>query len=165
MTPRSKFCAVKHHWFCDKLRPNSIEFVNSKSQKADSQTKSLQGASFINNQPLVNGWQCPFIKLWSRGSVEMCEHQIKFLGRFNRIFVRNFPWVTAVSKQSQGGQLVTCLLVWWQLQKTCVLLMSMRSTSVDPIIFILIVEILVFGVALWASPKLRTLLSKNNFQE
>ena len=43
MTPRSKFYAIKMHWFRSWLKPNKIElqYISTKLQKADMFTKSL----------------------------------------------------------------------------------------------------------------------------
>ena len=58
MTPRSKFYAVKYHWFRSKLHPNRIViiYVPTLEQRADLLTKALQGALFITNRKLTCGW-------------------------------------------------------------------------------------------------------------
>ena len=57
-TPRSKFYAIKHHWFRSWLKPNEIEieYIESKQQKADFLTKSLPMADFERNRMLSCGW-------------------------------------------------------------------------------------------------------------
>ena len=58
MTPRSKFYAVKYHWFRSKLQPNRIEirYVPTEEQRADLLTKALQGSLFQINRKLTCGW-------------------------------------------------------------------------------------------------------------
>ena len=58
MTPRSKFYAVKHHWFRSKILPNRIEiiYVPTLEQRADLLTKALQGSLFQGNRKLTCGW-------------------------------------------------------------------------------------------------------------
>ena len=58
MTPRSKFYAVKYHWFRSKLQPNRIEIrhVPTIEQRGDLLTKSLQGSLFQENRKLTCGW-------------------------------------------------------------------------------------------------------------
>ena len=58
MTPRSKFYAIKMHWFRSWLKPNKIElqYISTKLQKADMFTKSLTVADFENNRRLTMGW-------------------------------------------------------------------------------------------------------------
>ena len=58
MTPRSKFYAVKYHWFRSKLQPNRIEirYVPTEEQRADLLTKALQGSLFQDNRKLTCGW-------------------------------------------------------------------------------------------------------------
>jgi len=57
-TPRSKFYAIKLHWFRSKLKPNAIElqYIKSEDQKADFLTKSLPVAVFQRNRMLSCGW-------------------------------------------------------------------------------------------------------------
>ena len=57
-TPRSKFYAIKHHWFRSWLKPKEIElqYIESKKQKADILTKSLGMADFEANRCLSCGW-------------------------------------------------------------------------------------------------------------
>jgi Zn-dependent protease with chaperone function len=57
-TPRSKFYAIKHHWFRSWLKPNEIElqYIESAQQKADILTKSLSTATFEINRKLSCGW-------------------------------------------------------------------------------------------------------------
>lgn len=58
VTPRSKFYAVKMHWFRSKLEPNNILVVKveSKKQKADILTKGLRKEMFQDNRLLLCGW-------------------------------------------------------------------------------------------------------------
>jgi hypothetical protein len=57
-TPRSKFYAIKHHWFRSWLKPKEIEleYIESKKQKADILTKSLGFIDFEANRMLSCGW-------------------------------------------------------------------------------------------------------------
>jgi hypothetical protein len=57
-TPRSKFYAIKNHWFRSWLKPKEIElqYIESKKQKADFLTKSLGMAEFEENRRLSCGW-------------------------------------------------------------------------------------------------------------
>jgi hypothetical protein len=57
-TPRSKFYAIKHHWFRSWLKPNEIEleYIESKKQKADILTKSLPLVDFERCRNLSCGW-------------------------------------------------------------------------------------------------------------
>ena len=57
-TPRSKFYAIKYHWFRSWLKPNEIEleYIESKKQKADILTKSLGTIAFEDNRFLSCGW-------------------------------------------------------------------------------------------------------------
>ncbi|KAG7343789.1 reverse transcriptase RNA-dependent DNA polymerase [Nitzschia inconspicua] len=57
-TPRSKFYAIKMHWFRSWLKPNEIEiqYIESKRQKADMFTKALPTAVFEENRKLSCGW-------------------------------------------------------------------------------------------------------------
>ena len=58
VTPRSKFYALKMHWFRSWLKPNEIEiaYINTKLQKADMLTKSLSTTDFEVNRKLSMGW-------------------------------------------------------------------------------------------------------------
>jgi hypothetical protein len=58
MTPRSKFYAVKYHWFWSQLKPNQIkvEKIDTKLQRADILTKGLTQATFENVRRLLCGW-------------------------------------------------------------------------------------------------------------
>ena len=57
-TPRSKFYAIKMHWFRSWLKPNEIEiqYIESACQKADMFTKALPTAVFEQNRKLSCGW-------------------------------------------------------------------------------------------------------------
>jgi hypothetical protein len=57
-TPRSKFYAIKYHWFRQWLKPREIEieYIKTKEQKADILTKSLATADFEANRLLSHGW-------------------------------------------------------------------------------------------------------------
>ena len=57
-TPRSKFYAVKLHWFRSWLKPNKIElkFCPSDLQKADFLTKHLPHKKFAEHRKMVMGW-------------------------------------------------------------------------------------------------------------
>ena len=57
-TPRSKFYALKLHWFRSWLKPNkiSINFCPTKAQKADFLNKHLAKTNFEDNRKLVMGW-------------------------------------------------------------------------------------------------------------
>jgi hypothetical protein len=57
-TPRSKFYALRLHWFRSWLKPNEIEiiFISTKLQKADYLTKPLQSMPFAINRKLSMGW-------------------------------------------------------------------------------------------------------------
>jgi hypothetical protein len=57
-TPRSKFYAIKMHWFRSWLKPNEIEleYIESKAQKADIFTKALSTAEFLRARQLTCGW-------------------------------------------------------------------------------------------------------------
>ena len=58
MTPRSKFYAVKYHWFRSHLKPNRIEVVkiDTKEQRADILTKGLTQVTFEQVRRLLCGW-------------------------------------------------------------------------------------------------------------
>jgi Reverse transcriptase (RNA-dependent DNA polymerase) len=58
MTPRSKFYAVKYHWFRSHLKPNRVEVVkiDTKEQRADILTKGLVKATFEHVRRLLCGW-------------------------------------------------------------------------------------------------------------
>jgi hypothetical protein len=57
-TPRSKFKAIKYHWFRSWLKQKQIEvkYVESNLQKADMLTKSLSVDVFERNRRLSCGW-------------------------------------------------------------------------------------------------------------
>ena len=57
-TPRSKFYAIKYHWFRSWLKPKEIEiqYIDTSLQKADMLTKSLPTDSFERNRKLTCGW-------------------------------------------------------------------------------------------------------------
>ena len=57
-TPRSKFYAIKMHWFRSWLKPRQVElkYIESKFQKADMFTKPLPMATFEINRKLSCGW-------------------------------------------------------------------------------------------------------------
>ena len=57
-TPRSKFYALKLHWFRSWLIPKAIElvFVPTNDQKADYLTKALNPIKFAANLSLSMGW-------------------------------------------------------------------------------------------------------------
>ena len=57
-TPRSKFYALRLHWFRSWLKPREIEIihVSTKDQKADYLTKPLTAQLFKNNRLLSMGW-------------------------------------------------------------------------------------------------------------
>ena len=57
-TPRSKFYAIKLHWFRSWLKPKSIViiFCPTKEQKADFLTKPLTKDVFQSNRKLSMGW-------------------------------------------------------------------------------------------------------------
>ena len=58
MTPRSKFYAIKYHWFRSHLKPEAIvmKFIKSEEQKADFLTKALGPTTFEGNRKLTMGW-------------------------------------------------------------------------------------------------------------
>jgi hypothetical protein len=58
MTPRSKFYAVKYHWFRSKLKPNDIivEKIGTNEQKADIMTKALRTIKFAEMRKKLLGW-------------------------------------------------------------------------------------------------------------
>ena len=58
MTPRSKFYAIKYHWFRSHLKPNkiSVEKIATDKQRADILTKGLTQATFENIRKLLCGW-------------------------------------------------------------------------------------------------------------
>ena len=58
VTPRSKFYAVKLHWFRSHLKPNDIvcEKIDTKIQRADLMTKALPVATFEKLRELLCGW-------------------------------------------------------------------------------------------------------------
>jgi hypothetical protein len=57
-TPRSKFYAIKMHWFCSKLKPNNIVIVKVETslQKAYIFKKALRLVKFLANQKSLFGW-------------------------------------------------------------------------------------------------------------
>mmetsp|Transcript_26718 Transcript_26718/g.63721 ORF Transcript_26718/g.63721 Transcript_26718/m.63721 type:complete len:423 (-) Transcript_26718:138-1406(-) len=57
-TPRSKFYAIKMHWFRSHLKPSEIEleYIDTKEQKADIFTKALSTAEFFRARKLTCGW-------------------------------------------------------------------------------------------------------------
>ena len=57
-TPRSKFYAIKLHWFRSWLKPKEIEviFILTLLQKADFLTKPLPPVPFRQNWSLSMGW-------------------------------------------------------------------------------------------------------------
>ena len=57
-TPRSKFYAIKMHWFRSFLKPKEIEleYIESKQQKADIFTKALSTAEFLRARKLTCGF-------------------------------------------------------------------------------------------------------------
>ena len=57
-TPRSKFYALKMHWFRSKLKPNEIEIekIETAEQQADILTKALRGEHFRQMRKLLCGW-------------------------------------------------------------------------------------------------------------
>lgn len=58
ITPRSKFYAIKMHWFRSKLKPNNIEIVkvDTDDQKADIMTKGLRKIKYVRNRQQLCGW-------------------------------------------------------------------------------------------------------------
>ena len=57
-TPRSKFYAIKLHWFRSWLKPKAIEvtFIPTLLQQADYLTKPLPPGPFQRNRALSMGW-------------------------------------------------------------------------------------------------------------
>ena len=57
-TPRSKFYALKYHWFRSWLKPKEIElqYIDTKEQKANIFTKSLATQDFLHDRKLTCGW-------------------------------------------------------------------------------------------------------------
>ena len=57
-TPRSKFYAIKLHWFRSWLQPKEIEleYIDTKEQKADIFTKPLTMSEFLRARYLTCGW-------------------------------------------------------------------------------------------------------------
>ena len=57
-TPRSKFYALKYHWFRSWLKPKEIElqYIDTKEQKANIFTKSLTTQDFLHDRKLTCGW-------------------------------------------------------------------------------------------------------------
>ena len=58
MTPRTKWYAVKCHWFRTMLKPNNVELqkIDTKIQKGDLFTKPFTRARFEELRRLVLGW-------------------------------------------------------------------------------------------------------------
>ena len=58
MTPRTKWYAIKYHWFRTQLEPNGIELmkIDTKIQKGDLFTKSFRRDRFEELRKLVQGW-------------------------------------------------------------------------------------------------------------
>ena len=58
VTPRSKFYAIKYHWFRSHLKPNKItvEKIATDQQRADIFTKGLTHGIFQNIHKLLCGW-------------------------------------------------------------------------------------------------------------
>ena len=58
VTPRSKFYAIKYHWFRSHLKPNKItvEKIATDQQRADIFTKGLTHGIFQNIRKLLCGW-------------------------------------------------------------------------------------------------------------
>jgi hypothetical protein len=57
-TSRSKFYAIKMHWFRSKLEPNNVKIfkIDTTQQKADIFTKRLQKIKFFSSGKLLCGW-------------------------------------------------------------------------------------------------------------
>jgi hypothetical protein len=57
-TPRSKFYAIKMHWFQCKLKPINVIIVKVETdlQKSDILTKGPRVVKFVNNRNLLCGW-------------------------------------------------------------------------------------------------------------
>ena len=58
MTPRTKWYAVKYHWFRTMLAPNKVELrkIDTKIQKGDLFTKPFARLRFEELRKLVLGW-------------------------------------------------------------------------------------------------------------
>ena len=58
ITPRSKFYAIRYHWFRSHLKPNrvQVEKIDSKDQRADLLTKQPPLATFQATRKLLCGW-------------------------------------------------------------------------------------------------------------
>ena len=58
ITPRSKFYAIKYHWFRSHLKPNrvQVEKIETKDQRADILTKQPPLATFEAIRKLLCGW-------------------------------------------------------------------------------------------------------------
>ena len=67
-TPRSKFYALKPHWFRSWLEPRMIEIkhIESERQKADHLAKAMPTPKFKANRRLAMGWQI------------LCHHMFQF---------------------------------------------------------------------------------------
>lgn len=56
-TPRTKFYGIKVHWFRQHLGPDfTVEYIETKKQRADIMTKSLAATDFKNIRYLLSGW-------------------------------------------------------------------------------------------------------------
>ena len=72
VTPRSKFYAIKYHWFRSHLKPNkiTIEKIATDQQRADIFTKGLTNGIFQNIRKLLCGWlsilerECQYIYIY-----------------------------------------------------------------------------------------------------
>ena len=57
MTPRSKYIAIKYHWFSQHVgKEFLVRKIESKNQKAEMFTKGLQGPIFVRIRKLLCGW-------------------------------------------------------------------------------------------------------------
>lgn len=58
VTPRSKWYAIKLHWFRGKVKEYKIKIlkIETDKQKADIFTKGLQRVKFMLNRKLLSGW-------------------------------------------------------------------------------------------------------------
>ena len=57
-TPQSKHFAVKYHWFRDTIKNEniSIQWIETKEQKADIFTKGLGPQEFAEKRKMIMGW-------------------------------------------------------------------------------------------------------------
>ena len=57
-TPRSKFYAIRMHWFRSHLKPNrvTVEKIETSKQRADIMTKGLTKDTFETIRKLLSGW-------------------------------------------------------------------------------------------------------------